>query len=128
MKKLILVNYLIQKNTICIPKDKCGVLKIRIFHLFRGFFRKKSKVGEFIKCSARKVKPNNIIKRKTKLNGVLINSKYFYIKKDGTSLYTNMNCVVLLKKRMTPKGNRLMSVCFRQVSRYKFMNSFPYSI
>jgi ribosomal protein L14 len=42
-----------------IPADKCGVDFVKIFHLYRGFFRKKSKNGDFVKVSVRKTSPNN---------------------------------------------------------------------
>jgi ribosomal protein L14 len=42
-----------------IPADKCGVQFVRVFHLYRGFFRKKAKNGDFIKSSVRKTLPDN---------------------------------------------------------------------
>ena len=47
-----------------IPADKCGVEFVRVFHLYRGFFRKKSKNGDFVKVSVRQTLPDNWVKKK----------------------------------------------------------------
>ena len=38
---------MIQKSSILIPADKCGVLSVNTFHLYKGFSRKYSKFGDF---------------------------------------------------------------------------------
>jgi len=50
---------MIYKGTNIVPADKCGVWHARVFHLYRGFNRKVSFVGEFIKVSVRRTKPEN---------------------------------------------------------------------
>merc|ERR1712045_1067945 len=50
---------MVYKGTNIIPADKCGVCHARVFHLYRGFNRKVSFVGEFIKVSVRRTKPEN---------------------------------------------------------------------
>jgi ribosomal protein L14 len=50
---------MIQKNSIIIPCDKSGVQLVKVFHLYKGFFRKNSFVGDFIKVSVKETKPNN---------------------------------------------------------------------
>lgn len=52
------------------PADKCGVDVVKVFHLYQGFSRKCSFVGDFVKVSVKKVVPGNIIKKKTKLKGI----------------------------------------------------------
>ena len=55
---------MIQKSSILVPSDKCGVLTVNTFHLYNGFKRKFSKFGEYIKVSIRKTKPDNALVKK----------------------------------------------------------------
>ena len=55
---------MILKNTYLIPCDKSGVQIIKVFHLYKGFFRKKSSIGDFLKVSVKESKPNNRIFKK----------------------------------------------------------------
>jgi ribosomal protein L14 len=50
---------MVQKTTRIIPADKCGVWIVRVFHLYRGYNRKVSFIGDFIKASVRKTRPEN---------------------------------------------------------------------
>ncbi len=111
-----------------VPADKCGVEFVRVFHLYRGFFRKKSKNGDFVKVSVRKTLPNNWIKKKTKLKGIIVRTRFRSLKKDGTSFNFNENNIVLLKKRLTTKGKELLGPVVRSIKRKKFVNSFAGSL
>lgn len=55
---------MIYKSSKLIPSDKCGVWVIKVFHLYRGFNRKVSFTGDFVKCSVKKVRPENWLKKK----------------------------------------------------------------
>ena len=57
---------MIQKGTILVPADKCGVLTVNTFHLYRGFSRRFSLFGDYIKISIRKTKPENFLTKKSK--------------------------------------------------------------
>lgn len=111
-----------------VPADKCGVQFVKVFHLYRGFFRKKSKNGDFVKCSVRKTLPDNWVKKKTKIKGIIVRTRFRSLKLDGTSFNFNENSVVLLKKRLTTKGKELIGPSTRLIKRKKFINSFAGSI
>ena len=95
---------MIQKSTYLIPADKCGVWWVSVFHLYGGSCRKISYTGDFIKVSIKKTRPDNWLKRKTKLKGILVRSKKLIYRFDGTSIKFFSNNVVLLKKRTTTQG------------------------
>lgn len=111
-----------------IPADKCGVQFVRVFHLYRGFFRKKAKNGDFIKSSVRKTIPDNWVKKKTKIKGIIVRTRFRSINLDGTTFKFAENNVVLLKKRLTTKGKELVGPVVRLIKRKKFVNSFAGSI
>jgi ribosomal protein L14 len=116
---------MIQKLSICVPLDRCGVWAVKIFHIYSGFRHKIGKPGNFIKCSIKRTKPNNQICRGIKSNGILINSVFQLRKKDGVKYSFKNNTVVLLKKRLTPRGRELYGIIPFLIKRKKFCSSFP---
>ena len=50
---------MLQKNSFVVPADKCGVLWVSIFHLYKGSFRKISFIGDFVKISVKITEPEN---------------------------------------------------------------------
>jgi large subunit ribosomal protein L14 len=107
-----------------IPSDKCGVESVKVFHLYKGFNRKSSRVGDFVKCSVQKTIPNNWIKKKTKLKGLIIRSKFSISNLDGTIFRFKENNVILLKKRLSPKGKEVVGPAVKAIRRKKFVASF----
>lgn len=115
---------MIYKNSKLVPADQSGVFWVRVFHLYRGWNRKVSKIGEFVKGSAILVKTDNWIKKKSKLRGVLIRLKKESFKVDGSWIKFKKNNIILLKKRLTPKGKEILGPVDYKVRRRKFMSSF----
>jgi len=114
-----------QKYSYLVPSDKCGVWWVSIFHLYGGFFRKVSKIGNFVKVSVKKTRPDNWLKKKTKTKGIIIRSKKESFKSDGTSVKFYINNIVLLKKRTTPQGKIIFGPTIKNIKRKKFLTSFP---
>lgn len=119
---------MIQKNTIIKPADNCGVLKVKVFHVYKGSKGKLAFLGDFLKVSARLVKPENPIKKKTKLKSILIRTVFLNNRKDGSFISFKKNSSVLLKKRLTPKGKSIRGPIVRIIKRKKFISSFKKSI
>lgn len=115
---------MIQKFSVIVPVDRSGVLKIRVFHLYLGGRRKVSVPGDFVKGSAIEVKPENWIKKKSKLNSILVRLKKESYRTDGSWVKFKNNSSVLLKKRLTPKGKELYGPIDFSVKRRKFISSF----
>lgn len=115
---------MIFKSTKAVPVDRSGVYKIRIFHLYSGSKRRVSSSGDFVKSSAIEVKAENWIKRKSKLNAIIVRVRKESFKLDGSWIKFKFNCVVLLKKRLTPKGKELFGPVDFSVKRRKFVSSF----
>jgi len=106
------------------PADKCGVDVVKVFHLYQGFSRKCSFIGDFVKVSVKRVIPGNIIKKKTKLKGILVRTKFTINLRDGCNYNFKENSVVLLKKRLTPRGKEIVGPTSRMLRRKKFVSSF----
>ncbi len=115
---------MIQKNSILVPADKCGVLTVNTFHLYKGFSRKSSTFGDFIKISVRKIKPENPLSKKTKRKAIVVRTKKELPITDGSCIRFEYNSVVLLKKRLTPEGKEIFGPILRTFKKKKFLSSF----
>lgn len=115
---------MIQKNSILVPADKCGVLTVNTFHLYKGFSRKFSYFGDYIKISIRKTKPDNILSKKSKRKAVIVRTKKYTHICDGTFVRFDYNSVVILKKRLTPEGKEIFGPILRNFKKKKFLSSF----
>lgn len=116
---------MIQKTSILVPADKCGVLTVNTFHLYKGFRRKYSGFGDFIKISIRKTKPENTLTKKTKRKAIIVRLKKGLSIVDGSFIRFDYNSAVILKKRLTPEGKELFGPIVRCFKKKKFLSSFP---
>jgi ribosomal protein L14 len=101
--------------------------------LYKGFFRKSTKTGFFIKGTARVVEPPRIEYKgfKVKYNkkgdicrGLLIRTKYNTKKLDGSSIYFSSNDTILLKKKQEVKSKYLYGPVSFSIRRKKFLTLF----
>lgn len=115
---------MIQKSSILIPSDKCGVLTVNTFHLYKGFSRKFSKFSDYIKVSIRKTKPDNILTKKSKRKAIIVRTRKNVQIGDGSYVRFNYNSAVLLKKRLTPEGKEIFGPILRNFKKKKFLSSF----
>ena len=115
---------MIQKGSILIPADKCGVLTVNTFHLYKGFSRRFSYFSDFIKISIRKTKPDNILSKKSKRKAILVRTKKNTQICDSTFVRFDYNSVIILKKRLTPEGKEIFGPILRNFKKKKFLSSF----
>jgi ribosomal protein L14 len=109
---------------------------LQIFHLYKGFYRKSTKIGFFIKGSARVVEPPRVEYKgfKFKFNkkgdicrGLIIRSKYNVFRIDGSSIFFNSNNTILLKKKQEVKSKYLYGPVSNELKRKKFLSLFTYT-
>jgi large subunit ribosomal protein L14 len=126
---------MIFKQTWLEVADNTNVRWLQVFHLYKGFHRKSTKIGFFIKATARVVEPPRIEYKgfKFKFNkkgdicrGLLIRSKYISIKNDGSSIYFKNNSTILLKKKQDIKSKYLFGPVCYLIRRKKFLSAFSY--
>jgi large subunit ribosomal protein L14 len=126
---------MIFKQTWLEVADNTNVRWLQVFHLYKGFHRSSSKVGFFIKATARVVEPPRLEYKgfKFKFNkkgdicrGLLIRSKYRLNKNDGSSIYFKDNSTILLKKKQDIKSKYLYGPVSYLIKRKKFLTVFSY--
>lgn len=115
---------MIQKSTILVPADKCGVFTVNTFHLYKGFSRGFSRFGDYIKVSVKKTKPENQLTKKSKRKALIIRTKKNVHLSDGSFIRFDYNSVILLKKRLTPEGKEIFGPIVRSFKKKKFLSSF----
>lgn len=116
---------MLQKSSCVIVADSCGVAKARIFHIYRGSIHRAALVKDFVKISVRKSYSNSKLKKGFKSKAIVIRTKFKSLKLDGSSIFFNKNSIVLLKKRLTPRGKELHGPITFGFKRRKFTGSFP---
>jgi ribosomal protein L14 len=92
---------MIQKNSAVYPIDKSGAMLANVFHTYKGGQKKNSCVGEFVKVSLRRVKPDIKLKKKSKVKSLIVRSSFRSMKKDGSNYNFYENSVVLIKRKLT---------------------------
>ena len=124
---------MIFKQTWLNVADNTNVRWLQVFHLYKGFHRKSSKVGFFIKGTARVVEPPRIEYKgfKIKYNkkgdicrGLIIRNYYNVKKHDGASVYFFSNNTILLKKKQDVKCKYLYGPITYLIKRKKFLSLF----
>lgn len=124
---------MIFKQTWLSVADNTNVRWLQVFHLYKGFYRKSTKVGFFIKGTARVVEPPRIEYKgfKVKYNkkgdicrGLIIRNKYNTKKLDGSSIYFLSNNTILLKKKQDVKSKYLYGPVSYAIKRKKFLTLF----
>lgn len=127
---------MIFKETWITAADNTNVRWLQVFHLYKGFKRKSSSMGFFVKGAAKIVEPPRIEYKgfKFKFNkkgdicrGLVIRNKYKILRTDGTSIFFKGNNVVLLKKKQEPKSKYLHGPVSIFLKRKKFLSLFKFS-
>lgn len=116
---------MIKKESILIPIDKSGALITKVFHLYKGFNRKCSHVGNFVKISVKTVKPESLVKKKKKSIALLTSLNYKSQKKDGSYTYFYENNCILFKRKFILRSKDIINPGDFNIKRRKFFYKFP---
>lgn len=126
---------MIFKQTWLSVADNTNVLWLQTFQLYKGFFRKSTKLGFFIKGSARVTRPPRIeykgykfkfSKRGDICRGIIIRTTYAIRQVDGSKTFFPSNNIILLKKKHEPKSKYLHGPTSYKLKRKKFLLLFPF--
>ena len=128
---------LLQKESWVHISDNTNIRWVRIFHLYKGFHRKVTVPGFFVKGSARVVEPPRIeykgFKYKYSLKGDIC--RLFYVRSrgmknylDGSVIRFDSNSAICIKKKQDPKSKYLNGPISRRILRRRFLVLFKYVI
>lgn len=115
---------MVQKETRLGVSDSCGVWSVQVFQIYRSSGRRFAWSGDFLRVSAKRVRPGNRIGRGSKHRSFLVRSVFRSSLIDGSHSSLDSNSCVLLRKRMTPRGQELFGPVSFRVKKRKFSSSF----
>lgn len=113
--------------------DNTNVRWLQTFHLYKGWKRKSTSLGFFIKGSARIVEPPRIeykgFKFKFSKKGdicrsLIVQTKYHNVKFDGSSTYLPTNNAFLLKKKQDLRSKYIFGPISKTFKRKRFKSLF----
>jgi len=124
---------MIQKKSWLNVSDNTNVNWLQTFHLYKGFKRRSSTIGFFIKGSARVVEPPRVEYKgfKFKFNkkgnicrGLLVRTAYTSSRLDGATASFYENSTILIKKKQNPKSKYIFGPTLSGLKRKKFKSLF----
>ena len=113
--------------------DNTNVKWLQVFHLYKGFHRKRTGLGFFIKGSARIVEPPRIEYKgfKFKFNkkgdicrSIIVRTKFPTKRLDGSVLYFRYNNALLIRKKQDLKSKYVFGPVSSTINRKKFKSIF----
>ena len=128
-----LIIQLLFKESWLFVTDNTNVRWIKIFQLYKGFHRKKTTIGFFVKGSARVVEPPRIeykgFKYKFSIKGdivrmLLVRSSSFEKHVNGSRVKFTNNSGLTIKKKNDLKSKYINGPCSRRLNRRKFLTLF----
>lgn len=105
---------------------KSNISKTKVFHIYRNGINCKSKVSFFLRTSVKELKPLKKIefKKKKKIFSLLVRSKQWILRKDGSQRKFSDNSMLILKKNSNSFSNYLWGPSVLELKRKKFLSIF----
>lgn len=113
--------------------DNTNIRWLKIFHLYKGFFRKISKEGDFVKGSARIVEPPRLEYKGFKYRynikgdierGLIIRTKLKIMHFDGSNTKFDNNSLIIIVKKYDFKSKYLNGPINKSIKRKKLKTLF----
>lgn len=120
---------MILKQTWVSAADNTNVRWLKVFHLYKGFYRHYSPVGGFVKGSVRVVEPPRLeykgFKFKFNKKGnicrmLIVRASRPVLRLDGSTSLFRHNSGILIKKKQNPKSKYLQGPTVALLRRKKF--------
>ena len=115
--------------------DSTNIRWVKVFHLYKGFFRKVTSQSYFVKGSSRVVESPRIeykgFKYKFNIKGdisrlLIVRHNKANIYLDGSYMSISQNSGITIKKKSNPRSKFLHSPISRNLKRKKFMSLYTY--
>lgn len=114
--------------------DNTNVEWLQIFHLYKGFHRRRTTVGFFVKGSAKVIEPPRFEYKgfKFKFNkkgdicrAILVRCTFPLRRADGSSVLFSSNEGVMIKKKQNIKSKYVQGLSTYHLKRKRFKTVFP---
>ncbi len=112
---------MIQQETELEVADNTGAQVVKCFKVLGGSRRRYASVGDLIICSVKKATPDGSIKKGEKVRAVVVRTKYYIRRTDGSKLRFDTNSCVIIDEKRNPKGTRIFGPIAREVREKDFI-------
>lgn len=106
---------MIQQESELEVADNTGAKRVRCFKVLKGSKRRYAYVGDIIICSVKEADPKGIVKKGEVVRAVIVRTKSYIRRQDGSSLRFYDNSCVILDDKDNPKGTRIFGPVAREV-------------
>lgn len=106
---------MLQQETQLKVADNTGARRVKCFKVLGGSRRRYAAVGDVIICSVREADPDSAIKKGEVVRAVIVRTKRYIKRPDGSWLRFDTNSCVLIDEKGNPRGTRVFGPVAREV-------------
>ncbi len=112
---------MIQQESNLEVADNTGAKSVRCFKVLKGSKRRYAHVGDVIVCSVKDADPKGLVKKGDVVKAVIVRTKYYIRRADGSLLRFYDNSCVILDDKGNPRGTRIFGPVAREVREQGFV-------
>jgi large subunit ribosomal protein L14 len=112
---------MIQQETQLKVADNSGAKRVKCIKVRGGTRRRYAHVGDVIVCSVQEADPDGEVKKGDVVKAVIVRSKSYIKRPDGTKLRFDTNSCVLIDDKNNPRGTRIFGPVAREVRDRDFL-------
>jgi large subunit ribosomal protein L14 len=112
---------MIQQETQLKVADNSGAKRVKCIKVKGGTRRRYAGVGDVIVCSVKEADPEGQVKKGDVVRAVIVRTKSYIKRKDGTKLRFDTNSCVLVDDKNNPRGTRIFGPVAREVRDRDFL-------
>lgn len=106
---------MIQQESELLVADNSGAKRVKCFKVLGGSKRRYASVGDIVVASVQEAEPNGSIKKGEVVKAVIVRTKYYIKRPDGTKLRFDTNACVLIDDKKNPRGSRVFGPVAREL-------------
>jgi len=106
---------MIQEESELKVADNTGAKRVKCFRVLGGSKRRYARAGDVIVCSVRDADPDSTLKKGQVVKAVVVRTKSYIRRKDGSKLRFDTNSCVIIDDRGNPKGTRIFGPVTREL-------------
>ncbi len=112
---------MIQQETQLKVADNSGAKRVKCIKVRGGTRRRYAAVGDVIVCSVKEADPDGQVKKGDVVRAVIVRTKSYIKRKDGTKLRFDTNSCVLIDEKNNPRGTRIFGPVAREIRERDFL-------
>lgn len=112
---------MIQQETELEVADNSGAKRVKCFKVLGGSKRRVAKVGDVVVVAVQETHPGSGIKKGDVAKALIIRTKSYIRRKDGTKIRFDTNSCVLIDDKKNPRGTRIFGPVAREVREREYL-------